>query len=72
VRLVEGADPGTAGPRLNPPLFVPDLQACLAEIASRGIHPEEVERYESGVSKAVFRDPDGNEFGFAGMTTAPG
>jgi hypothetical protein len=29
-----------------------------------------MERYENGVSKAIFRDPDGNEFGFAGMSTA--
>jgi catechol 2,3-dioxygenase-like lactoylglutathione lyase family enzyme len=51
-------------------IFVPDLASCLSDIERRGLRPVEVERYENGVSKAVFRDPDGNELGFAGMAAA--
>ena len=46
--------------------FVDDLDARVAGIAERGIEPETVETYENGVRKVVYRDPDGNEFGFAG------
>jgi catechol 2,3-dioxygenase-like lactoylglutathione lyase family enzyme len=53
-------------------IFVPDFAACLSDIEQRGLRPVEVERYENGVSKAIFRDPDGNEFGFAGMAAADG
>ena len=51
-------------------VFVPDLAVCLADIAARGLRPAETETYDNGVSKAIFRDPDGNEFGVAGATTA--
>jgi len=47
-------------------LFVEDLEPFLAEIASRGIEPAERETYENGVTKVIFRDPDGNEIGVAG------
>ena len=47
-------------------LFVDDLDARVAEIAARGLEPDERESYENGVRKIVFRDPDGNEIGFAG------
>jgi predicted enzyme related to lactoylglutathione lyase len=50
-------------------LFVSDLDARLAAIAERGLEPAEIETYENGVRKAIFRDPDGNEIGFGG---APG
>jgi catechol 2,3-dioxygenase-like lactoylglutathione lyase family enzyme len=49
-------------------VFVDDLAACLADIAGRGIRPTQVDRYENGVSKAIFHDPDGNAFGIAGST----
>jgi catechol 2,3-dioxygenase-like lactoylglutathione lyase family enzyme len=47
-------------------LFVGDLDARITEIAERGLEPAEVETYDNGVRKAVFRDPDGNEIGFGG------
>ena len=47
-------------------IFTDDLDARLAEIATRGLEPGEVETYSNGVRKAIFRDPDGNEVGFGG------
>ena len=47
-------------------LFVDDLDAQLAEIAERGLEPDERETYANGVRKATYRDPDGNEVGFGG------
>src|SRR3954452_23748196 len=47
-------------------VFVNDLDARFAEIAGRGLEPAETEEYDGGVRKIVFRDPDGNEVGFAG------
>jgi catechol 2,3-dioxygenase-like lactoylglutathione lyase family enzyme len=47
-------------------LFVDDLDAATAEIASRGLEPAERETYSNGVRKATYRDPDGNEIGFGG------
>ena len=47
-------------------LFVDDLDAALAEVASRGLEPAERETYSNGVRKATFRDADGNEVGFGG------
>jgi predicted enzyme related to lactoylglutathione lyase len=47
-------------------IFVDDLDAQLAAIAARGLEPDEWETYSSGVRKAVYRDPDGNELGFGG------
>ncbi len=49
-------------------LFVDDLDERLAEIAGRGLHPDRVEKPAGGVRKAVFKDPDGNEFGFGGSS----
>jgi catechol 2,3-dioxygenase-like lactoylglutathione lyase family enzyme len=46
--------------------FVDDLDGLLAELASHGIEPEQLETYDNGVRKATFRDPDGNEIGFGG------
>jgi len=57
--------PERAGHSLHT-LFVSDLDARLAEIAERGLEPAERETYDNGVSKATFRDPDGNEIGFGG------
>ena len=47
-------------------LFVSDFDACLAQIADRGLAPAKQETYGNGVRKATFRDPDGNEIGFGG------
>jgi catechol 2,3-dioxygenase-like lactoylglutathione lyase family enzyme len=47
-------------------IFVDDLDAQVAAIAARGLEPDARETYSNGVSKAVYRDPDGNELGFGG------
>jgi hypothetical protein len=46
--------------------FVEDLNAIVAEIATRGIEPAERETYSNGVRKATYRDLDGNEIGLGG------
>jgi catechol 2,3-dioxygenase-like lactoylglutathione lyase family enzyme len=58
-------DPGRAGDALVT-LFVDDLDAWIAEIGSRGLEPAGRETYSNGVRKAIYRDDDGNEVGFAG------
>jgi predicted enzyme related to lactoylglutathione lyase len=57
--------PGRAG-RALVTLFVDDFDELLPRIAGRGLDPAEVETYDNGVRKAIFRDPDGNEVGFGG------
>jgi predicted enzyme related to lactoylglutathione lyase len=47
-------------------MFVDDLDATTARIVGRGIVPAERETYENGVRKLTYRDPDGNEIGYAG------
>jgi catechol 2,3-dioxygenase-like lactoylglutathione lyase family enzyme len=47
-------------------LFVDDLDARVAEIAARGLEPDERETYANGVRKVVYRDLDGNELGLGG------
>jgi catechol 2,3-dioxygenase-like lactoylglutathione lyase family enzyme len=47
-------------------LFVDDLDARVAEIAARGLEPDERETYANGVRKVVYRDLDGNEVGLGG------
>jgi len=47
-------------------IFVDDLDARVAEIAARGLAPDDRLTYSNGVRKAVYRDPDGNEVGFGG------
>jgi catechol 2,3-dioxygenase-like lactoylglutathione lyase family enzyme len=47
-------------------IFVDDLDARVAEIAARGLDPDERLTYSNGVRKAVYLDPDGNEVGFGG------
>jgi catechol 2,3-dioxygenase-like lactoylglutathione lyase family enzyme len=42
------------------------LEAQVAEIASRGLEPDERETYSNGVRKVTYRDPDGNEIGLGG------
>jgi catechol 2,3-dioxygenase-like lactoylglutathione lyase family enzyme len=60
---------GHAGHALNT-LFVDDLDARVAAIAARGLQPAEQETYANGVRKVTYRDPDGNEIGFAGGPAA--
>jgi hypothetical protein len=47
-------------------VFVDDLDSVISDIASRGLQPAERETYSNGVSKATYRDDDGNEVGFGG------
>ena len=47
-------------------VFLDDLDSFVESAVSRGIHPETQETYGNGVRKAIYRDPDGNELGFAG------
>jgi catechol 2,3-dioxygenase-like lactoylglutathione lyase family enzyme len=47
-------------------IFVDDLDAHVAAIAARGLEPDEQQTYANGVRKTLYRDPDGNELGFAG------
>jgi catechol 2,3-dioxygenase-like lactoylglutathione lyase family enzyme len=47
-------------------LFVDDFDARVRAMADRGMQPAERETYSSGVRKATYRDPDGNEIGFGG------
>jgi catechol 2,3-dioxygenase-like lactoylglutathione lyase family enzyme len=58
-------DPARAGNGLAT-VFVGDLDAQLATIAARGLEPSGQETYANGVRKAIFRDADANEVGFAG------
>ena len=51
-------------------IFVDDLDSRVAEIAGRGLQPDERETYSSGARKAVYQDPDGNEVGLAGAPVA--
>ena len=48
-------------------IFLEDLDAQVAAIATRGLEPDERETYPNGVSKVIYRDPDGNELGFGGV-----
>jgi catechol 2,3-dioxygenase-like lactoylglutathione lyase family enzyme len=47
-------------------IFVDELDAHVAEIAARGLEPDERETYSNGVRKVIYRDPDGNEVGLGG------
>ncbi|HEV7847035.1 MAG TPA: VOC family protein [Thermoleophilaceae bacterium] len=47
-------------------VFLEDLDARVAEIASRGIEPDEWETYPGKARKAIYRDADGNEVSFGG------
>ncbi len=51
-------------------LFVADFDARLAQIAARGLEPAQRETLSNGVRKAIFRDPDGNEFAFGGSKSS--
>jgi hypothetical protein len=58
-------DAGRAGGALIT-VFVDDLDSVISQISSRGLDPAERETYSNGVSKATYRDDDGNEVGFGG------
>jgi catechol 2,3-dioxygenase-like lactoylglutathione lyase family enzyme len=47
-------------------LFVSDLDARVAAISERGLEPSNEEKYDNGVRKITYVDPDGNEIGFGG------
>ena len=47
-------------------LFVGDLDERVAGISARGIEPADIETYENGVRKIIYRDPEGNEVGIGG------
>jgi catechol 2,3-dioxygenase-like lactoylglutathione lyase family enzyme len=53
-------------------IFLDDLDARLAAIAGRGLQPDEQETYSNGARKVIYRDPDGNELGFAGAPVGTG
>jgi predicted enzyme related to lactoylglutathione lyase len=60
-------NPERAGGALHT-IFVDDFTNFLAGIAERGIEPVHQEAYPNGARKALFRDPDGNEIGFGGVS----
>jgi catechol 2,3-dioxygenase-like lactoylglutathione lyase family enzyme len=47
-------------------IFVDDLDTLVADMASRGIEPDERVTYPGKARKAIYHDPDGNEISFAG------
>ena len=61
--IVEDAE---AAGRAIHTIFVDDLDALVAEIASRGIEPDERVTYPGKARKAIYRDADGNEIGYGG------
>ena len=46
--------------------FVDDLEDRVAKLALRGIQPSERETYDSGATKVIYRDAEGNEISFGG------
>jgi hypothetical protein len=58
-------EPGRAGNAMAL-LFVDDLDDRVAEIARRGLEPAKRETINSGVTKVIYRDADGNEISFGG------
>jgi catechol 2,3-dioxygenase-like lactoylglutathione lyase family enzyme len=48
-------------------ILVDDLDERVADIASRGIEPDELDTYPGKARKAIYRDADGNEIGFGGV-----
>ena len=38
----------------------------VAEISQRGIEPAKRETYDNGVTKVIYRDPEGNEISLGG------
>lgn len=50
-------------------ILVEDLDEFLSRAAARGVVPDDREDYGDGVIKAIFHDPDGNEFGVGTVPT---
>jgi predicted enzyme related to lactoylglutathione lyase len=48
--------------------YVDDLTDRVAKIAERGMEPDDREFYDNGVTKVMYRDPEGNELSFGGRT----
>ena len=51
-------------------ILVDDLDAFVAQLTDRGIEPSEWEHNPGGMRKAIYVDPDGNEFGVGGGPTS--
>ncbi|GAA0931685.1 VOC family protein [Pseudonocardia zijingensis] len=51
-------------------VFVEDFDDRVAAISGRGLQAAQREVYDNGVRKAIFHDPDGNEFAFGGAPAA--
>ena len=49
-------------------IMVDDLDARVADIASRGIEPDERVTYPGKARKTIYRDADGNEISFGGAS----
>jgi predicted enzyme related to lactoylglutathione lyase len=49
--------------------FVDDLDDRVAGIARRGIEPANSETYGNGVTKVIYRDPEGNEVSLGGANS---
>ena len=47
-------------------IFLDDLDSHVDAVAARGLEPDERLTNSNGVRKTLYRDPDGNEVGFAG------
>ena len=47
-------------------IFLDDLDARVADLASRGLEPDDRETYPGKARKATYRDADGNEISFGG------
>lgn len=47
-------------------ILVDDFDAHVAQVADRGLEPTKRETYSNGMRKAIYHDPDGNEFGIGG------
>jgi predicted enzyme related to lactoylglutathione lyase len=64
-------DPERAGGATHT-IFVDDLDARVADIAARGIEPDERITYPGKARKAIYRDADGNEIGYGGAIDSAG
>ncbi|SFQ45868.1 MULTISPECIES: VOC family protein [Actinomadura] len=60
-------DPERAGKALVMS-FVDDLDDRVAGLAERGLEPADRETYGNGVTKVIYRDPEGNELSLGGQT----
>ena len=60
-------DPERAGHALFM-AFVDDLDQRVAALSGRGVEPAAREAYDNGVAKVIYRDPEGNELSYGGVT----